>query len=329
MTPEALILTSDFELSHMVRVAVERFGITAGVALGTTDALKNLERNKFDLVIVDCSDLDQGCAALRNMRLNRTHRSAVSIAIVGNRSHTKHVSNSGANFVVSHANYEVEIIATLRSAYGLVLRERGRYNRFPSASAINIRLGALVVDGRIRNISQGGLCISGIENPLQGHVQVRFALEDGKIPILASGRVAWQRHGLIGIEFVNMTKASRSELEEWLAEQFEIQTKVRPKVAIVTSNSGEGEFTSIDSTQLVTVPKGEAHPIVTAIIRGGPVRARCSSCQATITFGNTISSPLEQERKLREAFASHLDEKHAGELAPSLITSSTTSGKQN
>ena len=40
MTPEALILTSDFELSHMVRVAVERFGITAGVALGTPDALK-------------------------------------------------------------------------------------------------------------------------------------------------------------------------------------------------------------------------------------------------------------------------------------------------
>ena len=329
MTPEALILTSDFELSHMVRVAVERFGITAGVALGTTDALKNLERNKFDLVIVDCSDLDQGCAALRNMRLNRTHRSAVSIAIIGDRSHAKHVSNSGANFVVSHANYEVEIIATLRSAYGLVLRERGRYNRFPSASAINIRLGALVVDGRIRNISQGGLCISGIENPLQGQVQVRFALEDGKIPILASGRVAWQRDGLIGIEFVAMTKASRSELEEWLAEQFEIQTKVRPKVAIVTSNSGEGEFTSIDSTQLVTVPKGEVHPIVTAIIRGGPVRARCSSCQATITFGNTISSPLEQERKLREAFASHLDEKHAGELALSLITSSMTPGKQN
>src|SRR5438067_1011084 len=260
MTPEALILSSDSELSHMVRVAVERFGITAGIALHASDALKHLERNKFDLVIVDCSDLDQGCTALRKMRLSRTHRSAVSIAIVGDRGHAKYVSDSGANFVVSHANYEVEIMATLRSAYGLVLRERGRYNRFPSASAINIRLGALVVDGRIRNISQGGLCISGIENPLQGQVQVRFALEDGKIPILASGRVAWQRDGLIGIEFVTMTKASRSELEEWLAEQFEIQTKVRPKVAIVTSNSGEGEFTSIDSTQLVTVPKGEVHP---------------------------------------------------------------------
>ena len=329
MTPEALILTSDFELSHMVRVAVERFGITAGVALGAPDALKQIERNKFDLVIVDCSDLDQGCAALRKMRLNRTHRSAVSIAIVGDRGHTKYVSDSGANFVVSHANYEIEIMATLRSAYGLVLRERGRYNRFPSTSTVNLRLGAFVADGRIRNVSQGGLCVGGIEHPLQGQVQLRFALEEGRIPIQASGKVAWQRDGLTGIEFVTMTKGGRSELEEWLAEQFEIQTKVRPQITFVTSSSGQDEPAAVEGADTAPVHKGEIHPIVTAIIRGGPVRARCSSCQATITFGNTISSPLEQERKLREAFAVHLHEKHGGELGPAPVIPEAISGKRS
>jgi hypothetical protein len=329
MTPEALILTSDFELSHMVRAAVERFGITAGVALRTPDALKQIERNKFDLVIVDCSDLDQGCAALRKMRLNRTHRSAVSIAIVGDRGHTKYVSDSGANFVVSHANYEIEIMATLRSAYGLVLRERGRYNRFPSTSTVNVRLGAFVADGRIRNISQGGLCVGGIDHPLQGQVQLRFALEEGRIPVQASGKVAWQRDGLTGIEFVTMTKAGRSELEEWLAEQFEIQTKVRPKITFVTSSSGQDEPAAVEGADTAQVHKGEIHPIVTAIIRGGPVRARCSSCQATITFGNTISSPLEQERKLRDAFTVHLHEKHGGELGPAPVTPEAISGKRS
>ena len=330
MTPEALILTSDFELSHMVRVAVERFGITAGVALGASDALQHLERNKFDLLIVDCSDLDQGCAALRKMRLSRTHRSAVSIAIVGDRGHTKYVSDSGANFVVSHVNYEVEIMATLRSAYGLVLRERGRYNRFPSTSTVNIRLGALVADGRIRNISQGGLCISGIDSTMQGHVQLRFALEEGNIPISAGGRVAWQRDGLVGIEFVGMTKTSRSELEAWLAEQFEIQTKVRPKITLTTSNREEN-LIPIESARTAAIPNsGEIRPIVTAIIRGGPVRARCSGCQATITFGNTISAPLEQERKLRDAFVAHLRERHEDELeAASVNFPEVSSTKQS
>lgn len=313
MTPEALILTSDLDLSHMVQVAVERFGITAGVALRTTDALNHLERNKFDLVIVDCSDLDRGCAALRKMRLNRTHRSAVSIAIIGDQSHAKYVSDSGADFVISHANYEVEIMSTLRSAYGLVLRERGRYNRFPSTSAINVRIGACVADGRIRNISQGGLCISGIEHPIDGHVQLQFVLDDENIPIQANGRIAWKRDGLVGIEFATMTKTSRAALEEWLARQFEIQTKVRPEVTFA-ANSRQGKVVPIEDTRMApTASTREIHPIVTAIIRGGPVRARCSSCQATITFGETISAPLEQERKLREAFLVHLHEKHEDE----------------
>lgn len=314
MTPEALILTSDFELSQMVRVAVERFGITAGVVLHAADAVKHLEKNKFDLVIVDCSDLDQGCAALRKMRLNRTHRSAVSIAIIGDRGHSKYVSDSGANFVVSHANHEVEIISTLRSAYGLVLRERGRYNRFPSTSAINVRLGAFVADGHIRNISQGGLCLSGIDSAMNGHVQLRFALEDESVPIQANGRVAWQRDGLVGIEFVTMSKAGRAELEEWLAKQFEIQTKVRPQITL-SANTRQDKIVPIEETHTTTAASTrEIHPIVTAIIRGGPVRARCSSCQATITFGNTISPPLEQERKLRDAFLVHLHERHEDEL---------------
>lgn len=314
MTPEALILSSDFELSDMVRMAVERFGITAGVALRAAEGLKHLETNKFDLVIVDCSDLDQGCAALRKMRLNRTHRSAVSIAIIGDRGHTKYVSDSGADFVISHADYEVEIVSTLRSAYGLVLRERGRYNRFPSTSTVNVRLGAFVADGRIRNISQGGLCISSVEHPLSGNVQLRFALEDERAPIQANGRVAWQRDGLIGVEFATMSKAGRAELEEWLAKQFEIQTKVRPQITF-TPNLRPDKVVPMEDTRVATTASPrEIYPIVTAIIRGGPVRARCSSCQATITFGNTISAPLEQERKLRDAFLVHLHESHAHEL---------------
>jgi len=320
LTPEALILTSDFELSHMVRLAVERFGISAGFALGTADALGHFEKKKFDLVVVDCSDLEQGCVALRKMRLNRTHRSVVSIAIIEDRGHAKYVSESGANFVISHANYEVEIVATLRSAYGLVLRERGRYNRFPSAAAVSVRCSEFVAEGRILNISQGGLCISGIDRLLQGSVQLRFALEEKSIPMQISGTPVWQRDKLLGIQFASMTKASRAELEEWLAQQFEIETKVRGPLPSRISGMQQN-FASADDPQSSATPtSGEIHPIVTAIIRGGPVRARCSACQVTITFGNTIGVPLEQDRKLREAFLDHLQDKHPAELADAAET---------
>ena len=322
MIPAALIVTSDFELSHMVRLAVERFGIAVAIALSSDDAVKQLDRNKFDLAVVDCSELERGCSVLKKLRLSATHRSAISIAIVIDGEHGKYVRDSGANFVVSHTRYEAEIPATLYSAYGLVLQERGRYNRFPLQASVNIRCGAHQGRGDILNISQGGLCIL-ISDQLSGPVQLGFALAAGKPQLQVSGKVVWQRDQRIGVQFTNMPKASRAELDAWLAHEFEVQTKAqRPAMPVAMRDVALIE----DSRAAVYGKSGGIHPIVTAVIRGGPVRARCSACQATITFGNTIGAPLEQERKLREAFVAHVKEKHAAELAQVLASTAEVSG---
>jgi hypothetical protein len=44
------------------------------------------------------------------------------------------------------------------------------------------------------------------------------------------------------------------------------------------------------------------------------VRARCSGCQADIPLGPNIGDSIEQERKLRDAFTRHVQEKHAAEF---------------
>jgi hypothetical protein len=312
MIPEALIVTNDFELCHMVRLAVEGFGISAAIALSPADALQQIAQRKFDLVIVDCSDLEHGCSALRKMRLNPTHRSAVSIAMVINREHTRYVCDSGANFVVSHGNYELEIAATLRSAYGLVLRERGRYNRFPVNCPVSVRCGDFRGEALLLNISQGGLCLTRV-GTLSGAIQLSFVLEAEKPALQVKGTVVWQREQRTGVQFTHMSKSARSELDDWLAREFEARAKIqKPALA----GSVRETFSAADSSRTAVYGNAEGiHPIVTAIIRGGPVRARCSACQATISFGNTISQPLEQERKLREAFLSHVQEKHPTEVA--------------
>lgn len=315
MKPEALILTGNVELSQAIRAAVERFGIATGAGVKGGDVLEELQRNKFDLVVVDCSNVEQGCAALREIRLSPTHRSAVSIAIVGEHGSREQVSEAGADFIVSHANYPVEIATTLRSAYGLILRERGRYSRFPLLAEVHVQCGEFSTDAWILNVSQGGVCIRGIEEPLSGSVHMRFAFEDAGPLVELTGNIVWQRDGLTGVQFTSMTKADRSELESWLSRQFEIQTLVRPPVpsSRVTPALVEHPAASEARTPSVPIPGGP-HPIVTAIIRGGPVRARCSGCQADIAMGSNIGDSIEQERKLRDAFARHVHEKHAAEL---------------
>jgi hypothetical protein len=265
-------------------------------------------------VVVDCSNVEQGCAALREIRLSPTHRSAVSIAIVGEHGNREQVSQAGADFIVSHANYSVEIATTLRSAYGLILRERGRYSRFPLVAEVQVRCGAFSAEGWILNVSQGGVCIRGIDEALTGSLHMRFAFDEGGPPVELTGNIVWQRDGLTGVQFTSMTKADRSELEGWLSRQFEIQTLVRPPVpSRVPIQIVEHPPASEPRTPSVPIPGG-LHPIITAIIRGGPVRARCSGCQADIPLGSNIGDSIEQERKLRDAFARHIQEKHAAEL---------------
>ena len=310
MTPEALIVTSDFELCHMARIAVERLGIGADVAMRAEDAGKQLGSKKFDVVVVDCGDMQDGCATLRAGRASRTNRSAVNVAIIPDLSCVKAVSDAGANFVLQRSNYEPEIAAILRSAYGLILRERGRYNRFPLGTTVQIRCGEYVTDAWIQNISQGGLCVTGTTHRFEGPARLRFALETERSPIQATANAAWHRDGRVGFQFTSMQTSSRSELNDWLAQQFSQQTSRFPAPA----NSIVTTVRDVPSSDVV--PQTDANgqgvrAIVTAIIRGGPVRARCSECRATITFGNTIGAPLDQERKLREAFARHLKEKHS------------------
>jgi DNA-binding NarL/FixJ family response regulator len=307
MKPEALILSADRELSHVLRAAVERFGIVADAGPENHNSLDQLETNKFDLVVVDCSDLERGCAALRGVRQHGTHHSAVSIAIVEGQENIQRASDAGADYVVSHANYEIEIASTLRSAYGLILRERGRYSRFPLVAKAQLRSESASAEAWILNVSQGGVCVRGVNQPLSGTIELRFALEEQKASIEVSGTAVWQRDGEVGIQFTSISKADRRDLEDWLARQFEIQTLVRP--AAYARSASQAAASS--DTRAASLPNsGDLHPVVTAIIRGGPVRARCSECRADIPFGGSVGDSIEQERKLREAFAVHVRDKH-------------------
>jgi len=326
MTPAALLVTSDFELCQMVRVAVERFGIDVGFALRTADAIKHLEKNKFDLLVVDCTDLEPGCAALRQMRLHRTHRSAVAIGIVESRDDSQEVSESGAQFLVERATYETEIPVTLRTAYGLVLQERGRYNRFPLGATVQVRCGEYFLEAYIENISQGGVCIRGVARELEAPVQLRFSLEETSAPLELSGNPVWQRNDRVGVQFTSMRHSSRQELDEWLAQKFESLAKLPPRLPVTTG--GVFERAEFHDQSRIFGKSGEIRAIVTAIIRGGPVRARCSACQQTITFGNTIGAPLDQERKLREAFIAHMHDAHPEQLIESVRGLNETSSAQ-
>jgi hypothetical protein len=74
------------------------------------------------------------------------------------------------------------------------------------------------------NVSQGGLGLSGITDPLRlaGDLKVELTLPEEPHVVTAIGSIAWaDATGVAGLRFIDMEPASRNILESWLARKRE------------------------------------------------------------------------------------------------------------
>ncbi len=55
----------------------------------------------------------------------------------------------------------------------------------------------------------------------------------------------------------------------------------------------------------------EPEPIVTKTLDGRITEAKCSDCHEQLEMGNDVGSVAEQEEKMEDAFARHVQEKHS------------------
>jgi hypothetical protein len=111
---------------------------------------------------------------------------------------------------------------TLRVAYGMIVRERRRYFRYPVVvPAVLNRRVAPEVFGRTINISERGVALRA--SPLlapgsEGTAQ--FTLPDPPLRITAESKVCWNNEkGEMGLSFLFLPFDIASELQSWLAQK--------------------------------------------------------------------------------------------------------------
>jgi c-di-GMP-binding flagellar brake protein YcgR len=115
---------------------------------------------------------------------------------------------------------------TLHAAHGLILRERRRYFRCPIAIPASIQQdGSTPVYGETSDISEGGMAIRAL-TPLKPGVdaKVQFTLPHAPTPIRAEAKVRWcEESGQAGLRFLSLSARDGSELQNWVASEFERQ----------------------------------------------------------------------------------------------------------
>ena len=165
--------------------ALRELSISHDICRDAADAVRFLNRRKFDAVVVDLQ-LGQQCELILD-GLNRSlsNRTAVTFAISSSDVDATAAFHKRTAFVFGRPLSPQSIRNTLQPAYGLILRERRRYFRCSISSPVTIlRRNMPEIRCRGVNISEGGMALSTIVPLSLGEeVQIQFILPGCKVPL--------------------------------------------------------------------------------------------------------------------------------------------------
>jgi CheY-like chemotaxis protein len=218
----ALLVSADPVTIQQFSNALQEFSISTDICQEAPAAVRLLNRQKFDAVIVDLQLGEQSGLILDKVHLSSSNRTAVTFAISGSDAEGA-TCRKRSEFVFERPLSMRSIRGTLKPAYGLILRERRRYFRCPISIPVTIlRQNMPEVSCHSVNISEGGMALSTfVPLSLGEEVQVHFTLPDHNVLFVAESTICWLKTGHLGVRFVSLSKEHKSELQGWLSRKLE------------------------------------------------------------------------------------------------------------
>ena len=221
---QSLILCRDEVISRWLARTLLDMGIEPRFFDEADGALEALNANRFDLVVVDCDDVEGGMALLQVVRRTASNKTATILALVNRRTKMKAAFQIGATLALQKPFSASLLGLILRASQGNILRERRRSFRHPVEIPVLVSVDR-GPDVRVTaiNLSEDGMALQAqYPLPVDQPVRVRFSLPDTRISVEAEGNIAWSdRNGRAGIRFLNIQHFVRWLLEKWLQAQFE------------------------------------------------------------------------------------------------------------
>ncbi len=217
------MVSADTATVRVFKHSLQEFSIAPDVCQDAPDAIQLLNRRKYDAVIVDLQIGGQAGTILDEVHRSPSNRTAVTFIVSGTDAQETAAYRKRAGFAFERPVTAESIRATLKFAYGLILRARRRYFRCPVSVLVVIRRAAQPeIRGHSVNISEGGMAISTVTPFNAGEdVQVQFALPGCGRPFLSESTVCWGKTDQLGVRFVSLSQERQAELQVWLSQKLE------------------------------------------------------------------------------------------------------------
>jgi CheY-like chemotaxis protein len=224
MNLDSLLISRDADLLGVLRPALEKISVNVQVCAETQPGSEMLARRKFDAVIIDCDDLQNGVDLLRTLRQTQSNARSVAFAVVNGKTTTQDAFQSGANFVLQKPLTPLHAARCFNAALNFMVRERRRYFRHPVDMPLRIILPhSPELAATATNVSEGGMAVRVLSKlPKDTQARFGFTLPAANISLELKGEVAWaDGTGHVGIRFVEVPQSSQYQLDKWLTDRLQ------------------------------------------------------------------------------------------------------------
>jgi CheY-like chemotaxis protein len=231
---KSLVLCADEKIVRVLRRVLSDLEIGIEHCTDPDGALHKLTRQRFEAVIIDCTDLKTATSVLKSARSAPANKRAIAIAIMDGHTGLRPAFDMGAHFVLYKPVSTERAKSSFRAARALMKRERRRNARVAIQIAValkNDRTG-FMQSVPTTDISEGGMAVQFPKQQKDpGPWEVHFTLPGTSRAIEVVGEVAWQNPGgQIGIRFTNLEVDLSHDLRQWLNQHSPESEKNDPPV---------------------------------------------------------------------------------------------------
>jgi DNA-binding response OmpR family regulator len=219
MSLQSLVFCPDEKIVRVLRRVLSDLEIAVERCSDADSAIRKLTRQRFEAVIVDCSDEDVASQVLKSARSAPCNKRAVAVAIVDGTTKLRSAFELGAHFVLYKPISSERAKASFRAVRALMKRERRRNIRV----AIEIPVTLTLKDGGQQravtsDLGEGGIAIQSSQRPKKmGPMSIQFTLPGTSHIVKCMGEVAWENAGRqTGVRFVDLSPETRDRLKAWI-----------------------------------------------------------------------------------------------------------------
>jgi hypothetical protein len=215
-----LLVCADPAIIQQLAEGMLRLAIATEVCVDVSMALRQLNRKKFEAVIVDLG-LPQANDMLGQVQLSPSNRTAVTFAITDPGNPTK--LEIQPNFMMEKPLSTNSVGRIFKAAFGSIVRERRRSFRCPIRIQAAIQLNGEEVSCHLVNISEGGMAITESPSLKPGaRLKVLFTLPGEQLHFKIESEVCWyDGKGRSGLRSLMIPSDQKSVLQQWLATKLE------------------------------------------------------------------------------------------------------------